>query len=111
MAAIFTGAERHPFRIGVGLAHVGGGRAERVIAEFARRLLHDRAGHAHRQRLVGIFVLPRPFEHIAAVDLPAAQIAGLPGHPEQLFEAVVIGFELVIGDRKILISAGIASLP
>jgi hypothetical protein len=32
----------------------------------------------------------------------AAQIAGLAGHAEQLFEPVVIGLQFRVGDRKIL---------
>src|SRR5262249_11545739 len=59
-------------------------------------------GHAQGERLVRIIVLPRPFEYVAAIDLLAAQIAGLAGHAEQLLEAVVIGLELVVGDREVL---------
>ena len=73
-----------------------------MIAEALRRRLHDRAGHALRQRLVGIFVLARALEHVAARDLLAAQVAGLAGHAAQLLEAVVVRLELVVGDREIL---------
>src|SRR6266446_6164421 len=102
VTAIFARPERHAFRIGVGAAHVGGGRPERGISEFARGLLQGGAGHAYRQRLIGVFVLARPLEHVAAVDLLAAQIAGLAGNAEQFLEAIVVGLKLIIGDRKIL---------
>ena len=54
------------------------------------------------QRLVRIFVLARAFEDVAAVDLLAAQIAGLAGNAAQLLEPVVVRLELVIGYRKVL---------
>src|SRR5262249_3070943 len=101
VTAIFARAQRYAFRIGVGGAHVGSRRPERVISQFACGLLHDGAGHAHGQRFVGILVLARPLEHVAAIDLLAAQIAGLAGHAEQLLEAIVVGLKLVVGDRKI----------
>src|SRR5262249_39885113 len=101
MAAVFAGAERYAFGVGIGVAHVGGRRPEWMIAEFPRRLFHDGAGHAHGQRLIGILVLPRSFEHIAAIDLLPAQVAGLTGNTEQLFKAIVIGLQFVVGDRKV----------
>ncbi len=73
-----------------------------MIAEALARRLHDRAGHGLRQRLVRIFVLARPFEHVAAGDLLAAQVAGLAGDAAELLEVVVVGLELVIADREIL---------
>src|SRR6266700_8410739 len=71
-------------------------------AEAPAARLHQGTRHRLHQRLVGIFVLARAFEHIAAVDLAAAQVAGLSGNPAELLELVVIGLELVIADRIIL---------
>ena len=102
MAAIFAGAQRLAFEIGVDLAGIARRRLERMVAEALRRVGHDGAGHALGQRRIGIFVLPRAFEHVAAVDDLAAQIAGLAGDAAQFFELVVIRFELVIGDRQVL---------
>ncbi len=102
VAAIFAGAERQSFRIGVGLAHVGGRRLERMIAKLLGGLLHDRRGHGLGERLVGIFVLARAFEDVAAFDFLAAQVAGLAGDAGEALEPVVVGLKLVVGDREVL---------
>src|SRR5262245_16855349 len=101
MAAILAGAERDAFGIGVDGAGIRRRTRERVIAEAPARRLHGGTGHALGQRLVGIFVLARPFEHIAAVDDLAAQVAGLAGNAGELFEAIVVRLELVVADRII----------
>jgi hypothetical protein len=102
VAAIFAGAERQSFRVDVDVAGVGRRRGERVVADALAGRLHDRAGHGLCQRLVRIFVLARPFEHVAAGNLLAAQVARLAGDAADLFEVIVIRFELVIADREIL---------
>jgi hypothetical protein len=56
----------------------------------------------HDHRLVRIFVLARSFERVAAVlDCPA-QVAGLARGAAELFEAVEMRLQLVIGDTEIL---------
>ena len=102
VAAIFAGAKRQAFEIGVDLARIARWRLERMVAEASRRLVHDGSGHALGQRRIWILVLSRPFEHVAAVDFFAAQIAGLAGDAAQLLELVVIRLELVIGDGQVL---------
>ena len=88
--AIFAGAERDALRVGVDRAHVRGRRRKRVIAQLLCGLLHQRGPHGLRERLVGIFVLPRPLEHVAAFDDLSAQVAGLAGNAAQLLEPVVV---------------------
>jgi len=98
MAAILAGAERDTFRICVRRAGIGRGSRERVIAEALARRLHRGARHALGKRLVGVLVLARALEDVAAVDELAAQVAGLPGNAGELLEAVVVRLELVVAD-------------
>src|SRR5579859_1073812 len=47
-------------------------------------------------------VAARPFENIAALDLAAAQIAGLAGDAAQFVEVIVVRLDLIEADRPIL---------
>ncbi len=62
----------------------------------------DQSAGRRFEGLARIFIAARPFENIAAVDLLALQVSGLAGHAAQFVKAVVIGFELVIGDGPVL---------
>src|SRR5262245_8116134 len=73
-----------------------------MIAEPRCRLGEQRARLGGDQRLVGIFAAARPLERIAALDAPAAQVAGLAGDSAQLLESVVAGLELREADAVIL---------
>src|SRR5215468_4344882 len=77
IATIVAGAEGHAVGIDVGLRHVGGWSGKRVITKAFRRLLEQRSSMALDHRRIGIVTLPRSLEHIAAVDLLAAQVACL----------------------------------
>ncbi len=101
MAAIFAGAHREAFGIGVRLARVRRRPREWVIAKALAGDLHGGAGHALAQRLVGIFVLARTFENIAAFHDLATQIAGLAGDAAELLETIVGRLELVVTDGKV----------
>jgi hypothetical protein len=66
-----------------------------------RAFLEERARLIHQQRWQGIFAPPRRLEHIAAVDLVAVEIAGLAGHAQIVFGAVVKRFEVGIAERPV----------
>ena len=73
-----------------------------MVAELARRLAEHLARENLGERRQRIFAGARRLEGIAArLDL-AAQIAGLAGDRRRVFELVVIGLELVIGDAPVL---------
>src|SRR5579871_6500870 len=99
MTAIFASAERHPLGIGVSLAGIARWRLERVVAEAARCLVHDRPGQAFRQRRIWIFVLPRSLEYVAAINNLATQVAGLARNTAELFEFVIVRLKLVVRYR------------
>jgi hypothetical protein len=102
VAAIFAGAERHAFGVDVRRTGDRHRRRERMIAETLRcRAIHQ-SGVARFDRRIRIFVAARSFEYIAAVDLLAAQIAGLSRHAANLVEEVIGRFKLVIADRPVL---------
>src|SRR5271169_79316 len=61
----------------------------------------DQTGIARFDRRVRVVVAACAFENVAAVDLFAAQIAGLPRRAAQLVVAIVMGLKLVIADRPI----------
>ena len=73
-----------------------------VVAEAFRTLAEDGAEVSFLERRIGIFARPRRLERIAAgLDL-ALDVAGLAADAAELFKAVVIGLQLVIGDAPVL---------
>ncbi len=71
-------------------------------AGLLRRVGEDQSRLRHDQRLVGIFVLPRAFEGIAAVDDLALQIPRLARSAAQFLEAVEMRLQLLVSDAPIL---------
>src|SRR5262245_53285267 len=102
IAAIVAGAEGNAVGIDVGLRHVGGRSGKGVITQAFRSLLEQRSRVGLNHRRVGIFALARSLKHVAALDLLPAQIAGLARDPTEIFELVVVGLELVVGDTPVL---------
>jgi hypothetical protein len=49
-------------------------------------------------RRIWIFVFPRSFKYIAAVDFSASEVTGFTGRTTCLFELVVVGLQIVIAD-------------
>src|SRR3569833_3001681 len=73
-----------------------------MVAEIARRPLEQHHVVVWLQRRVWVFAAAWGFEDVAAVNLLAAQVAGLAGGAAALFELVVVGLELMVVDRPIL---------
>src|ERR1700733_5632836 len=102
IAAILAAAEFGAVRIGVGLRGVRRRARERVIAGIARGIGEHFAGENRRQRRQRIVAGAGRLERFAAgLDLPA-DIAGLAGDRRGIFELVVIGLELGVGDAPVL---------
>src|SRR5262245_35501738 len=102
VAAILTGAELRPIRIGIGARSIRGRARERVIAKVARGLVEHLAAQNRRQRRQRIVACPRRFERIpAGLDL-ALDVAGFAGDRGGMLELVVVGLELVVGDAPVL---------
>src|SRR3546814_1122919 len=59
-----------------------------------------RVGHVHRR--IGIIAAARALERVAAGLRLAAEIAGLAADAAEIFETVVIGFELVVAHPPVL---------
>ena len=53
-------------------------------------------------RRIGKLMRPRAFKWIAAVDNPAAQVAGFSADPHHLLGAPVVRFQLIVGDAPVL---------
>src|SRR5262249_37797804 len=85
-----------------GRAGIRGRRRERMQPEALRGLGEDHPGLRHYQRLVGIVVVARTLEDVAALDLLAAQVSGLARGAAELLEAIVIRLEIVVGDAPSL---------
>src|SRR2546423_3398180 len=88
----------------------GRGR-ERVRAELLGASLEDSRRIVDEQRRKWKFALAWGFEDVASVDLSALQIAGLAGHAEIVFGAIVKGFEVgvaqgPVNDRAVLWDRG-----
>ena len=89
-------------RIGVRAAQIRRGLRIGVIAEAFGALAKDGAEIGLLHRRVGIFARARRLERIAAgLDL-SLDVAGLAADTAEIFEAVVIRLELVVGDAPIL---------
>ena len=101
-AAEGAGTHANAERILIRTRHVAGRLRKRLVAELARRLRKQRC--AERLLLGRIRIGPRArsFEGIAAVDDLALEVAGLSASAAEIFEAVVIRLELVIGDAPVL---------
>jgi hypothetical protein len=72
-----------------------------VIAEVAPGGVEQDLGLVLKQRRQRIFATARCFEHVAAVDLPALQVAGLARHAEFVFGAVVERLEIGVAQRPV----------
>src|ERR1700730_4562 len=73
-----------------------------MVSELARAFPKQAAEIGLLHRRGRIFPRARRLEWIAAwLDLPV-DISGLSARPEQVFEAIVMGLELRIGDTPIL---------
>ena len=73
-----------------------------MVAEVFRALTKDGAEIGLLQRRIGIFPRPPRLERVPAGQDLALDVAGLAADPAQIFEAVVIGLDLVVGDAPIL---------
>src|ERR1700683_5097 len=72
----------------------------RAYRAFGRSIEID-TGLIDLQRRKRIFALPRRFEHVAAIYLLALQITGLARHPEFVLGAIVVRFDVGVGQRPI----------
>jgi hypothetical protein len=63
--------------------------------------LEDSRGIVDEQWWEWKFALARGLEDVATVDLSALQIAGLAGHAEIVFGAIVKGFEIGVPQRPV----------
>ncbi len=70
----------------------------KAVRGFGEQLLGVALFHRRRR----IVALPRAFERIAAGLLCALDVAGLAGDARNIFELVVIGLEVFVGDRPVL---------
>ena len=77
----------------------GNGLKPASVAAACRTSSVHEAALERRQRIAA---LARPLERIAAGLDRAAEVAGLAGDAAQVFEAVVVGLELVVGDAPVL---------
>src|SRR3954467_2087460 len=102
MAAELALTKLHTIWIGVGLRRIRRRQGKWFVAQLLGCLAEDHARFGDRQRLLRKLVLPWCFERISALLHPATQISCLAGNAEQLFELIVIGFHLRIGDAPIL---------
>ncbi len=73
-----------------------------MIAELLRRFGEHHARQDRRQRRQRVFAGARRLERIAALLDLALDVAGLAGDRRGVFEPVVIGLELVVGDAPVL---------
>src|SRR5262249_40881269 len=89
-------------RIDVSLRHVPGWLRERFVAELARCFRPEHVRETLLLRRIGVRTRARTLERIAALLDRPAQIAGLPASAAEIFERVVVGLEVVVGDAPIL---------
>src|SRR5262249_17784836 len=91
-----------PFGVGVGLAQRRRGLRKRMISETFRPFPEQRAVVRLLHRRGRIFARTRALERISArLDL-ALEVARLAARPAQIFEAVVMRLELLVGCAPIL---------
>src|ERR1700693_6462759 len=74
---------------------------EWVITELLGTLLENAGRGVDEQRRQRELALTRRLEDVAALDLASLQIAGFAGHPEIVFGAIVVGFEIGVAERPI----------
>src|SRR6185312_17390842 len=101
-AAIGAGPERDAKRVRISLREIARGLREGRIAQLARGGGEEGRGIGLPLRRRRIVAGARAFEGISARLLFAADIAGLAGGAAEIFELVVIGLHLLIGDAPIL---------
>src|SRR5262245_22420510 len=102
MAAELALTKLHAIGIGVGLRRIRRRHGKGFVAELLGCLAEDHARFSDRQRFLRKLVLPWCLERISALLHLATQISCLAGNAEQLFELIVIGLHLGIGDAPIL---------
>src|SRR4051812_42034770 len=102
MAAELTLTKLHTIGIGVGLRRIRRRQGKRFVAKLLGCLAEDQARFRDRQRRLRKLVLPWCLERISALLHLTAQISCLAGDAEQLFELIVIGLHLCIGDAPVL---------
>ena len=102
VTAILAGAEFRAVLVGVGLRRIRRRPREGMVTKLARGIAEHLAGEYLGERRQRIFAGARRLEGVAAGLNHAAQIAGLAGNRCGVFELVVIGLELVIGDAPVL---------
>src|ERR1043166_5348935 len=78
------------------------GTGEWMIAKLLRGGREQCRTKHHVERRIGILASPRALEWISAVLDRPFDVAGPPGNSAQIFELVVMGFELVVGHAPVL---------
>src|SRR5207248_8518114 len=105
VAAVDAAVDRRAVLVGVGLRERRARRRERLVAELLRRLLEERAGVCRLERRIGILARAWAFVRITAGDYLALDVARLAAHAVEVFEAVEVRLELVVGHPPVLARA------
>src|SRR5207253_9697143 len=105
VAAIHAAVDRRAVFVGIRLRYRAAGRGKRLVAHLLRRLLEERAGVRHLERRIRIVARALAFERIAAGNDLALEVARLAADAVEMFEAIEVRLDLVVGDAPVLAGA------
>src|SRR5208337_559171 len=101
-AAVHTGIQSQAFWIGIGARHIGRGLEEWVITQVRRGLSKESSRVLFLHRRVGILARARRLERITTLFDFAVEIARFAANSKQIFEAIVIRFQFLVGHPPVL---------